>query len=103
MYFAMKFSFKRWHKFRQTRAQSGNPHGLDAFLPGILIIGCNRIDFFEQHLRCELCALRRQIGAAITAKNAFSYDGGGKSRSGNAGEQSGTLVGEKSYRRKRCA
>ncbi len=36
---AVKFLLKRPDEFRQARAKSGNVHGLNSFLPGILIIG----------------------------------------------------------------
>src|SRR5260370_5960941 len=49
VHLATKFGFERRHKFRQTRPQSSDPHGLDAFPPGILIITPHRIDFFHQH------------------------------------------------------
>ena len=55
-------------------------HRADAFAPGVLIIGGHRIDFFQQHLRRDVAAVRRELRAAIAAEHAVAHDRGGQRR-----------------------
>ena len=91
MHFAMKLLFERPHKFWQTRAQTGNADRLDAFLPGVLVIGGYGIDIFQEHVRTEIRAACRQFRAAIAAEDALADDGRGQGGAGNACQECGTM------------
>src|SRR5882724_13093906 len=99
----MKFVLERTHEFRQTGAEPGNAHGLDSFLPGILIIGRDGINFLEQHLRREKSSGYRQLGAAIAAQDTVAHDRRRQSLSGDARQHRWPTVGQKRNCRERRA
>lgn len=81
---APKFRFQRSDELRQTVSQTGDSNGLNPFAPGVLVVRRHGIDFFEQHLRSQLGALRGQFGATVPAKDSVANDRGGQSRAGDA-------------------
>ena len=99
----MKFVLERAHEFGQTGAESGDAHALDSFLPSILIIGRDGINFFEQHLRREKSSGYRQLGAAIAAQDAVAHDRRRQSLSGDACQHRWPTVGQKRNCRERRA
>src|SRR5260221_1902427 len=99
----MKFVLERAYEFRQTGAESGDTHALDSFLPSILIIGRDGINFFEQHLRREKSAGYRQLGAPIATQNTVAHDPRRQSLSGDACQHRWPMVGQKRNCRERRA
>src|SRR5450432_1149787 len=71
-HFALKFFFEWRDKLRQAKAQTRDADGLDAFLPGVLIIGGQRVDLFQQHLRGYVPFVGRQFGAAVACQDALA-------------------------------
>src|SRR6266566_868636 len=88
------------HQFRdQTplrshdRASNQPDHG-DSFVPGILIISGERINFIEQGLRRDLSFLSGKINTTIGAKDPTANDRGRHGFARNAGQQRGLAIVE---------
>src|SRR5580704_18383896 len=92
MHFAVKLLFERPHKFGQTRAEAGNADRLDAFLPGVLVIGGYWIDIFQEHVRCEIRAACRQFRAAIATQDTLADNGRGQGGAGDSCEECGATL-----------
>src|SRR5207248_12142 len=75
-YVTMEFVLKRLNKVGKPRTETGDTDGFNSFLPGILIIGGDRKNFFEEHLRSQIRAVRGEFRAAVTTQHAASHDSG---------------------------
>lgn len=98
---AAKFLFERRNKFRKPCSKARNADGLNALLPGVLVIRCDWENVFEQHVRSKIGAARGQFRAPVTAKNALANDNCGQRCAGNACQKRGPCAFEQSHRRER--
>src|SRR5215467_4903389 len=77
-YLAVKLLLERTDKFRQPCAEASNADFLNSLLPGVLIIGCDGIDFFQQHLRSKQRAESGKLRGTVAAQDAVAHDCGGQ-------------------------
>src|SRR6266481_7166570 len=92
---ATEFVLERLDEFREARAKPGDADGTNGFLPGILIIRRHGKNLFEQHLRREAGAARRELRATITAQNAATDDRSGQRGTGDTREERRLFVVKK--------
>src|SRR5208282_5167271 len=71
---ALEFILERKDELRQAVAEPRNAHGLDVFLPRVLIVGSQRENLFKKHLRRNLSGVGGEFRAAIPRKHAFAHD-----------------------------